>query len=420
MMKTQTNIIAGALLLTGAIAAGYFAGKAVQPAAVPQSPAAEKRVLYWYDPMSPDQHFTKPGKSPFMDMDLVPRYAEADAEQSGVTITARQQQNLGVRTAEVIQKTLDVQTHAFATVQNNQRNMQIIAARAGGLIEELYVSAPQQSVHKGQPLARLWIPEWAAAQQEYLAVRQLRDSALNAAARQRLALLFMPQEIIREVERSGKPQPRVVIRAPENGYISKLEVRKGAQVASMQALFELASLDQLWIVIDYPASNADNVKTGRLVTVSADGWPGKQFYGEVTELLPSLDSSSRTLQARVTLSNHDLQLKPGMTLSATIAADAAPQQVIAIPQEALISSGSDNRVLLAEDNGFFRPVAVTTGRSQHGWTEISSGLQPGQRVVTSGQFLIDSEASLRSGLAQMQAPESASAPADAAQHKEHH
>ncbi|MBP2171389.1 Cu(I)/Ag(I) efflux system membrane fusion protein [Erwinia toletana] len=417
-MKSANKIFAGALLLAGAIAAGYFSGKGAQPETVAQSTPAEKRVLYWYDPMSPDQHFSKAGKSPFMDMDLVPRYADAQTPQGGVMITARQQQNLGVRTAEVTRKVLNGQIHAFATVQNDQRNMQIIAARAGGLVEELYVSAPQQQVHKGQPLARLWIPEWAAAQQEYLAVRQLGDSALNAAARQRLALLFMPQQIIGEVERSGKPQPRVVIRAPENGYISRLAVRQGSQVASMQALFELASLDPLWIVIDYPASDAGNVTTGRLVTISAEGWPDRQFYGEVTELLPALDSNTRTLQARVTISNRDLKLKPGMTLSATIAADDAPQQVIAIPQEALISSGSDNRVLLAEDNGFFRPVAVTAGRSQDGWTEISLGLQPGQRVVTSGQFLIDSEASLRSGLAQMQEPESASA--QAAPHKEHH
>ena len=167
-----------------------------------------RKVLYWYDPMAPGTRFDKPGKSPFMDMDLVPRYADEGAgeEAGSVQISARQQQNLGVRTADVARRTLAQKLSAFGTVAIDERSVETVPALASGLIEKLYVNASQQFVKKNEALAELWIPQWAAAQQEYLAVRLLGDSGLTAAARGRLQLQFMPEAIIRSVERSGKPQ----------------------------------------------------------------------------------------------------------------------------------------------------------------------------------------------------------------------
>lgn len=398
-MKMRFSLTLLAALLGGAMGGYWFAGEktAVQPA----SGGAERQVLYWYDPMVPGQRFDKPGKSPFMDMELVPRYADEQQDDGGVTISARQQQNLGVRTAAAQLRELNLQLDAYGSVATDERGVQVIAARANGLIDKLYVRASQQQVKKGQALAQLWIPDWSAAQQEYLAIRKLGDSALTSAARQRLALQFMPEAIIRQVERSGQPQTRITITAPESGFINKLDAREGMQVTATQGLFELASLDPVWMVIDYPQAQAGLLQVGDAVAASSASWPGERFTGEVSELLPNVDPLTRTFKARIVLKNPQQRLKPGMYLQVQLAQNAGAKPVLAIPQEALIGSGDRNRVLVAEGNGHFVPVDVVAGLAQDGWVEIKQGLQAGQQVVTSGQFLIDSEASMRSALPQM-------------------
>ncbi len=398
-MKMRFSLALLAALLGGAMGGYWFAGE--KTAAQPGSGGAERQVLYWYDPMVPGQRFDKPGKSPFMDMELVPRYADEQQDDGGVTISARQQQNLGVRTAAAQLRELNLQLDAYGSVATDERGVQVIAARANGLIDKLYVRASQQQVKKGQALAQLWIPDWSAAQQEYLAIRKLGDSALTSAARQRLALQFMPEAIIRQVERSGQPQTRITITAPESGFINKLDAREGMQVTATQGLFELASLDPVWMVIDYPQAQAGLLQVGDAVAASSASWPGERFTGEVSELLPNVDPLTRTFKARIVLKNPQQRLKPGMYLQVQLAQNAGAKPVLAIPQEALIGSGDRNRVLVAEGNGHFAPVDVVAGLAQDGWVEIKQGLQAGQQVVTSGQFLIDSEASMRSALPQM-------------------
>lgn len=401
--KYAISLVALAIAL--AAAGGYWLGSrnAPTPSAERAQTETGRKVLYWYDPMAPGTRFDKPGKSPFMDMDLVPRYADEGAgeEAGGVQISARQQQNLGVRTADVARRTMPQKLSAFGTVAIDERSVETVPALASGLIEKLYVNASQQFVKKNEALAELWIPQWAAAQQEYLAVRQLGDSGLTAAARGRLQLQFMPEAIIRSVERSGKPQTRITVRAPHDGYVSKLDVRTGAQVAATQPLFELASLDPVWIVIDYPQSQASLLRVGSQVTAATSSWSGTTFQGTVSELLPDLEATTRTLKARVVLNNPQHQLKPGMYLNVELAEAQQGREVLTIPEEALIATGTSNRVLIADGEGHFRPVEVTAGRTQDGLVEVTSGLEEGQKVVTSGQFLIDSEASLRSALPQM-------------------
>ena len=404
-MKPKSAITLVALAIALAAASGYWLGSRNAPTSSADGAQTEtgRKVLYWYDPMAPGTRFDKPGKSPFMDMDLVPRYADEGAgeEAGGVQISARQQQNLGVRTADVARRTLAQKLSAFGAVAIDERSVETVPARASGLIEKLYVNASQQFVKKNEALAELWIPQWAAAQQEYLAVRQLGDSGLTAAARGRLQLQFMPDAIIRSVERSGKPQTRITVRAPHDGYVSKLDVRTGAQVTATQPLFELASLDPVWIVIDYPQSQASLLRVGSQVTAATSSWPGTTFQGTVSELLPDLEATTRTLKARVVLNNPQHQLKPGMYLNVELAEAQQGREVLTIPEEALIATGTSNRVLIADGEGHFRPVEVTAGRTQDGLVEVTSGLEEGQKVVTSGQFLIDSEASLRSALPQM-------------------
>ncbi|MCS3602171.1 Cu(I)/Ag(I) efflux system membrane fusion protein [Buttiauxella sp. BIGb0471] len=404
-MKTITKLSLVALAIAGALGAGYYAGKQSHSTLAPAA-QSERKVLYWYDPMTPGQRFDKPGKSPFMDMDLVPRYADEATEDGGVTVSARQQQNLGIKTAQVEKKVLDYQFDAFATVSTDERSVQIIPASANGVVEKLFVNAPQQFVKAGEPLAQLWIPEWTAAQQEYLAVRQLGDSALTSAARERLQLQFMPAEIIRLVEKTGRPQTRVTVRAKQTGYINKLDTREGAQVAATAPLFEIASLKSVWIVIDYPQTQAQVLQVGSEILASSDSWPGEAFHGRVSELLPNMETTTRTLKARIVLENSQMKLKPGMYLNVTLANSPVLPPVLAIPEEALIETGSASRVLVTQNDGHFNPVNVVVGTAQNGWVEIKQGLKEGDKVVTSGQFLIDSEASLRSALPEEKAASS--------------
>jgi membrane fusion protein, copper/silver efflux system len=390
-------ILTGLAVAILAATGGYYAGSRghTQPALDAQ-PA--RKVLYWYDPMVPGQRFDKPGKSPFMDMQLVPRYADEGQTQTGVSISPQQQQNLGMVVQAAEMRRLAPAFQAWATVTTDERSLQTIPSPANGVVEKLFVRAPQQWVKAGEPLAQLWIPTWTTAQHEYLAVRQLGDAALTRAARERLALQFMPEAVVRQVERSGKPQTRLTLRAEKAGYVAKLDTREGAQVAATAPLFELASLDPVWLVVDYSQSQAASLAVGSDVTASSESWPGEVFHGRVSELLPQMETTTRTFKARIVLDNPRQLLKPGMYLRVVLAEQQSAPQVLAIPEEALIATGTRNRVIVARDEGHFQAVSVTPGLTADGWTEIRRGLNVGDRVVTSGQFLIDSEASLRSAL----------------------
>ncbi|MEI7255201.1 efflux RND transporter periplasmic adaptor subunit [Dickeya dadantii] len=429
MNRTFTvSLIAVALAAAAAgYSTGYYSvnratGTTMPGAAATPDANGGRKVLYWYDPMVPDKRFDQPGKSPFMDMPLTPRYADEVQDNGGVTVSPRQQQNLGVRTARAERRELRPQATGYGTVALNERTLRTLVAPSGGVVEQLNVSAVQQPVQKGQTLAVLWNPSWAAAQQEYLAVRQLGDPELSQAARQKLALMFMPESVIRQVERSGKPQPRLTITAPENGYINRLDVRTGAQLTPAQPLFELASLDPVWVEVEYPAAQAAALHLGDEMLAISDSWPDDTFHGRIAELLPQLDSATRTLKARVILDNRQQRLKPGMYLTVRLAAGAA-RQALMIPQQALLVSSRQNRVLLNDGKGYFTPRPVEVGVIQDGWAEIRSGLNDGDNVVISGQFLIDSEASLRSALtafsdtAQDKTPPPAATPASGYQTK---
>lgn len=396
-MKILT-LSATALAVLLAAGGGYYLGQHHNHAEPDAAKPAERKVLYWYDPMMPGQRFDKPGKSPFMDMDLVPRYADEEKAAAGVAISSQQQQNLGMKTAIVKTRQLAQPFSAYATVAINERSLTSYPAPAAGVIAKLYVRAPQQQVKAGEPLAEIWVPQWTTAQQEYLAVRQLGDAMLTRAARERLALQFMPQETIRAVERSGKPQTRLTLRAERAGYVVKLDAREGAQVAATAPLFDIAALDTVWLVIDYPQTQAQSLIAGSGITATSESWPGMRFHGKVSELLPQMETTTRTLQARIVLDNPDNKLKPGMFMNVSLAEQPHGAAALAVPEEAVINSGDSQRVLLATGEGFFHPVKVATGVTADGWTEIITGVKEGDKVVTSGQFLIDSEASLRSAL----------------------
>lgn len=377
-------------------------------------PSTGKKVLYWHDPMVPGQKFDQPGKSPFMDMPLVPMYADDAGDEGKVSISPRVQQNLGIRTAEVTKGSLASAVVAVGSVAYNERDVALVQARSNGFVERLYVRAPLDPVRKGQALAELYVPEWVAAQEEYLSVKRMQGKGaeeLLGGARQRMRLVGMSDDQIRMVEASGKLHPRLTITAPIGGVISELVVRDGMTVMAGAPLFRINGLNTIWVNADVPENLAAQVRPGNTVEARTPSLPGTVFKGRVSAILPEVNPATRTLKARVELANPSGQLVPGMF--ATINFTSAPRQdVLLVPTEAVIQTGTRSVVMVAQGDGKFIPVDVVIGTETNGQSEIRKGLEAGQKVVVSGQFLIDSEASLKgttTRMSAMPAPDSSKA-----------
>jgi membrane fusion protein, copper/silver efflux system len=361
-------------------------------------PATGQKVLYYRDPMVPDKHFDAPAKSPFMDMMLVPVYGggEAGGDNSKVTVSPRIQQNLGLRTAEVVQGLLRPQATAVGSVAWNERDQSVVQARAAGFIEKLHVRATLDRVAKDQLVAELLLPEWVAAQEEFLAVKHAAgaDAPLVAATRQRLKLLGMSDEQIARVEASNTVNARQKIVAPSAGVIAELVAREGMAVTPGMTLARINGLANVWVLAELPESQAAAVRQGSAVEVRLPSAPDAVLRGTVQAVLPEVNPATRTIKARIELANPRGELSPGMFVTVQFAGNREGTSLL-IPTEALIQTGQRSVVMLAEQGGRFTPVEVEAGIESGGQTEIKRGLKLGQRVVVSAQFLIDSEASLK-------------------------
>ena len=381
-------------------------------------PTTGKKVLYWHDPMVPAQKFDKPGKSPFMDMQLVPVYADGGSDEGAVAISPRMQQNLGIRIAEVKSGSLSSTVEAVGSVAYNERDVAVVQARSNGFLERLYVRAPLDPVRKGQALAELYVPEWVAAQEEYLSAKRIAAQSqavglagLADAAAQRMRLAGMNEAQIRGVEAGGKVQPRLTITAPIGGVVGEITAREGMTVMTGTPLFRLNGLSTVWINAEVPEGVAAQVRPGNSVEVRTPALSGAVFKGKVSAILPDVNPVTRTLKVRIELANPGGQLVPGMFASVNFA-PAARKDVLLVPSEAVIQTGERSVVVLAQGDGRFTTVDVEAGLDSNGQTEIRKGLQAGQKVVVSGQFLIDSEANLRASTLRMgDVPAPAAAPA---------
>jgi Cu(I)/Ag(I) efflux system membrane fusion protein len=393
--RARLAVAATAIALVAG-AAGYGLAR-LQPGPA-STPAATgpRPVLYWYDPMVPAQRFDKPGKSPFMDMQLIPKYAgEGGAAAPGVVIDPAKLQNLGVRYATAERGQLDSSLTATGVLEFNERDIAIVQAKASGFVQRVYGHAPGDVVGASAPLADVLVPEWAGAQAEFLAVRRSGDAALSAAARQRLILLGMPPATVAEVERSGRPRSVLTIAIPSGGVIKSLNVRNGMTVSPGQTLAEVNGVGSVWLNAAVPEALAGQVRPGQPVVATLTAYPTETFNGRVSAILPQANSETRTLTMRVELANPAGRLRPGMF--ASVRFDGASQPALLVPSEAVIRTGRRTLVMLAQPGGRYQPAEVRTGREAGGRTEILQGLSDGERVVASGQFLLDSEASL-SGL----------------------
>ena len=406
------SVLGYALYRTG-VSAGRTQAMVDQPAPTaathaPQKPGdidprTGKKILYWHDPMAPAQRFDHPGKSPFMDMQLVP-VVEGGADTGAIEISPRLQQNLGVRTALVARGQLHSEITASASVAYDERDVALVQARANGFVERLRVRATLDAVRAGEPLADLYVPDWVAAQVEYLAVKDLNSPGaadLADGARQRMRLAGMPEDLIRALEKRGRPQSRFTLLAPISGVITELMAREGTTVTVGSSLFRINGLRRVWVNAEVAETLGERVHRGDAVHARTAALPGVAFDGRVGAILPSVNVATRTLTARVELANPRMELLPGMFVTVQFA-PAALADVLLVPSEAVIETGTRRVVMLAEGDARFRRVNVETGAQGGGQTEIRSGLALGQKVVVSGQFLIDSEASLKATEARLQ------------------
>jgi Cu(I)/Ag(I) efflux system membrane fusion protein len=382
---------------------GYWLASRNQGSSPPSATNAERKVLYWHDPMVPGVKFDKPGKSPYMDMELVPVYAdEADAD-NGVRIPANVSQNLGIRLGKVERVEFDRALTAVGSVAFDEKALAVVPARVEGYVTRLLVRTPLEQVRRGQALAELQAPAWLEAQQEYLALLDAKSDAareLQKAARRRLQVLGVPESTIKRIDAERTTYAATTITAPIDGVVTELGVREGSAFTPGTPLFRINGMSTVWVNARIPEANAALVAPGAKVTATATAWPGKTFAGKVIALLPEVDAQTRTLTARAEIANAEAQLAPGMFVSLSFAPTKSGSQLV-VPTEAVITTGERSVVIVANNDGSYGVANVTTGAESEGRTEILSGLTEGQSIVVSGQFLIDSEASLKSTVSRL-------------------
>ncbi len=365
----------------------------------------EKKPLYWVAPMDANYRRDGPGKSP-MGMDLVPVYEEdsggADAGPGTISIHPSVVNNLGVRTATTEMRTLDRMINTVGYVQYDEESLIHIHPRVEGWVENLYVKAEGDPVKKGQALYALYSPQLVTAQEELLIALNRKNQTLIAAAKDRLRALQLSSTFINTLTKTRKVKQTVTFYAPQSGVLDRLNIREGFFVKPGTSMMSIGSLDEVWVEAEVFERQAGLIDVGLPVTMTLDYKPSQRWQGKVDYIYPTLDAKTRTLRIRLRFANDDKQLKPNMFAQIQINAES-DDSVLVVPNEAIIRTGSQNRVVLALEEGQFKSIAVTLGQSGDQWTEITEGLSEGDRVVTSAQFLLDSESSKTSDFVRMEA-----------------
>ena len=401
-----------------------------------ESASSEREVLYWKAPMDANFRRDKPGKSP-MGMDLVPVYANAgdDGQSSDVRISAAVVNNLGVRTADVQQGSLSNRLEAVGYVTYDEDTITSISTRADGWIEKLAVKTVGSTVEPGQMLYELFSPKLETVQREYQTALTSGSQSLISASRQRMRSLGFTAAQIEQTSRSQKVSDRVSRRSPTAGVVVELNIREGAYVQPATQVMKLADLSKVWVQVEMDEGSATQIDKGQTAIAQFQAFPDRQWEGTVDYIYPTVDEKTRTVKVRVRFDNPDRKLQPNMYAHVTI--KTAPQKdVVFIPQMALIRTGQGQRVVIARGDGRFDVCPVKAGTSSGDQVQILEGLQTGQRVVTSAQFMLDSEAnvdaaalrlgtdkqgcaaqpaSTESGMANMSMPNPGTAPSDTGQ-----
>ena len=364
----------------------------------------ENKPIYWVAPMDANYKRDKPGKSP-MGMDLVPVYEERagnslDEGAGAIRVSPNVINNLGVRTVTAKLNYLHNKIKTVGFVTYDEDKLVHIHPRVDGWIEKLYVKTVGSFVKKGQPLYDIYSPELVNAQEEFLLALDRNNKRLISAAQNRLIALQLPSSSISALKRTRKVQQNITFHSPQNGVVENLNIREGFYVKPGATLMSIGDLSQVWLEAEVFERQAAQVQIGTKVTLTLDYLPGKEFQGQVDFIYPTLDSKTRTVKVRVRFDNQSGDFKPNMFAQVTIhTSDEA--STLLIPKEALIRTGNQDRVVLALGGGSFKSIAVTVGRFDNESVEILSGLSDGEEVVSSAQFLLDSESSKSSDFMRM-------------------
>ncbi len=359
----------------------------------------KRKIKYWVAPMDPNYRRDKPGKSP-MGMDLVPVYEEGDDEEGVVKISPAVVNNLGVRTAKVEYGRLWRKIDTVGYINYDETKISHVHLRIKGWIEKLHVKSEGERVRKGQLLLEVYSPDLVNAQEEYLQALRAGNRGLIKASRDRLVSLGVSTDQILRLRRTRKVEQLVRVYARQDGIIASLKVRQGMYVTPMMRVMSIADLSTVWVLAEVFEGQVDWVRVGQPAEVRLSYRPGKVWEGRVEYIYPDLDLKTRTLRVRLKFDNPYERLKPNMY--ANIAIFTGPKRrVLFVPSEAVIRTGRESRLILALGKGRFKAVKVNVGLESGGYIEVSGSIKAGDRVVTSGQFLIDSESSLKASLARM-------------------
>lgn len=397
----KKNIIL-AIAAVATLIIGIFIGRSWFPQATMESgETAAKEVLYWVAPMDPNYRRDEPGKSP-MGMDLVPVYAgEAETGSGVVSINPTLLNNLGVRTAAAERGTLPRRIDTVGYIGYDEDTLQHVHTRVDGWIEKLATTATGDPVAKGQLLFELYSPTLVNAQQEYLAALASNNTVLRNASRDRLTALGVTDSEVRRLEKEREASQRVRVYAQSDGVIAHLGVREGIFVTPATEVMSVARLDRVWVLAEVFERQSAWVEPGQTATVELDYLPGKLLRGTVDYVYPELDPRTRTLKVRLRFDNQSEMLRPNMFARVVINGTAI-DNIVHVPREAVIRGGSSNRVVVDLGEGRFQSREVSIGIESGDRVAIRRGLDAGERVVTSAQFLIDSESNIDSALERME------------------
>lgn len=417
-MSRQLVITALVSLVIGAAAGYQLKRDEPSPEGTRAEPMpAQRQPLFYRSPMNPQMTSPVPAKDG-MGMDYIPVYAdEASGPAGTVRIDPVTVQNIGVRTARAERRTLGNTVRAVGRVDYNEERLARLNPKTDGWIEKLMVSNTGEPVRRDAVLLGLYSPQLVVAQQEYLLALQNRDALKDSsyrelgrnadqlveAARNRLELLDVPAHQLDDLERSGKVIRVTHVHSPFDGVVVNIGARPGQYVTPATELYAIADLRRLWVYVDVYENELPWVRVGDSAQMRVNAVPGRVYAGKVTYLYPTLDAKTRTARLRLEFDNRDGLLRPDMFAEVTLRSGRTVDAV-AVPAEAVVRSGAREQVFLVRAPGKFEPREVQVGVSADGWTEIREGLDGGETVVTSAQFLIDSESSLREASTRMREP----------------
>jgi RND family efflux transporter MFP subunit len=370
---------------------------------------AGKKVLYWYDPMHPNYKSDKPGIAPDCGMDLVPMYEGQGGVADGmIQVSPERQRALGVRVAQVDEKNVARTLRTSGLVVPDESRISHVHVKTPGWIENVYVDFVGQTVKQGQPLFTVYSPDLVASQEEYLIAKRgqqslgnspYKDVAQNSqslleSARRRLELWDMSEEQIRKLDQTGQVSRTITVYSPHSGFVTDRKAFPHTSVDGNMDLYTLVDLSRVWVMADIYESELPYVKVGQRAAIKLSYVPGKEFAGRVTYSYPTLDPQTHTAKMRVDVPNTGLMLKPNMF--ADVELQISYGKHLVVPEGAVLNSGTMQTVFVVHEDGKFEPREVTVGPTVDGQTIIEFGLEKGETIVTSGNFLLDSESRMKS------------------------